>query len=62
MDSFEEEYELEALGIDSKQVGPDPAGLDPMLDNNPPDDVGDMLGLGLRGTMRTPWAIFIYQH
>lgn len=37
---------LEALGIDSKQVGTDPAGLAPMLDDDPPDAVGDMLGLG----------------
>lgn len=42
----EMEHGLEAFGIDSTQVGPVPAGLAPMLDNDPPDDVGDMLGLG----------------
>lgn len=42
----EMEHGLEALGIDSIQFGPNPADLAPTLDNNPPDDIGDMLGLG----------------
>lgn len=37
---------LEALGIDSTQIDPDPSAFDAMLETDPPDDVGDIVGFG----------------